>query len=80
MAPFPCIATNTSPPLGGGAKKVPPVIAMTPPVWEFQGIPTKRPFSSWEFQLEFHRFQRREFPPREFQGPTYNKGTKVYGV
>ena len=21
MAPFPCIATNTSPPLGGGAKK-----------------------------------------------------------
>ena len=22
MAPFPCIATNTSPPLGGGAKKI----------------------------------------------------------
>ena len=44
---------------------------MTSPVWEFQGIPTKRPFLSWEFQLEFHRFQRREFPPREFQGPNY---------
>ena len=45
---------------------------MTSPVWEFQGIPTKRPFLSWEFQLEFHRFQRREFPPREFQGPKYS--------
>jgi len=22
MAPFPCIATNTSPPLGGGVKKI----------------------------------------------------------
>jgi len=43
---------------------------MTSPVWEFQGIPTKRPFSSWEFQLEFRRFQRRESSPREFQGPS----------
>jgi len=48
-------------------------IAMTSPAWEFQVIPTKQPFSSWEFQLEFRRFQRREFPPREFRG--YNRHT-----
>jgi len=34
-----------------------------------KGIPMKRPFSSWEFQWEFLRFPRREFPPREFRGP-----------
>ena len=55
------------PPSGGGSEKkyqwfsvwrhpkIPHI--MTSPVWVFQGIPTKRPFPSWEFQLEFQRFQ-----------------------
>jgi len=53
-------------------------VIIPPPVWEFPGIPMKLPFSSWEFQLEFRRFQRREFPPREFQDPKFDSSSSTH--
>ena len=44
MAPFPCIATNTSPPLGGGAKKYGALIAsIQPPFFTANEDTTARP-------------------------------------